>query len=175
MFRGARIVAFSTGNVYPLSSAPGRGPGEEAPTGPIGEYAQSCVGRERLFDFFSRRHGTRVTLLRLNYAVELRYGVLVDLAAKIMAGTPIDLPGRGGESLAGEGQHAQAVRWFLTAAYLNPASVWGQRAQLGAVQGLVATGDRATADAIYRRMEASSATDPELLARAHAALEAGNR
>jgi TolA-binding protein len=80
-----------------------------------------------------------------------------------------------GESLAVEGQHALAVRWFLTAAYLNPTSAWGQRAQLGAVQGLVATGDRATADAIYERMQASGATDPDLLARARNAIEAGNR
>ena len=80
-----------------------------------------------------------------------------------------------GESLAVEGQHALAVRWFLTAAYLNPASVWGQRAQLGAVQGLVATGDRVTADAIYQRMQASGATDPDLLARARDAIEAGHR
>jgi hypothetical protein len=79
-----------------------------------------------------------------------------------------------GESLTADGQHALAVRWFLTAAYLNPDSAWGQRAQLGAVRGLVATGDLQTADAIYRRMESSTATDPDLLARARTALEAGN-
>jgi TolA-binding protein len=77
-----------------------------------------------------------------------------------------------GETLSAEGQHAQAVRWFLTTAYLNPDSTWGQRAQLGVLQGSLATGDRATADAVYRRMEHSDATDPDLLAKARAALDA---
>jgi nucleoside-diphosphate-sugar epimerase len=90
-FAGARIVAFSTGNVYPLWPVDSEGPAEDAPLGPVGEYAQSCLGRERLLEHFSRRDGTRMTLLRLNYAVELRYGVLADLARKIAAGLPIDL------------------------------------------------------------------------------------
>ena len=79
------------------------------------------------------------------------------------------------ESLEAEGQHAAAVKWFLTAAYLDPESTWGQRAQLGAVEGLLATGDRAAADAIYRRMEASNATDPGLLAKARDALDGRSR
>jgi nucleoside-diphosphate-sugar epimerase len=58
---------------------------------PVGEYAASCVGRERLYDYFSRSAGTRVSIVRLNYACELRYGVLVDLARQILAGEPIDL------------------------------------------------------------------------------------
>ena len=90
-FRDARIVAFSTGNVYPLNPVDGPGPAEDAPTGPVGEYAQSCLGRERMFEFFSRRHGTPVALLRLNYAVELRYGVLMDIAVRVAAGEPVDL------------------------------------------------------------------------------------
>jgi nucleoside-diphosphate-sugar epimerase len=91
IFRDSRIAAFSTGNVYPLTPVASDGPAEDAPTGPVGEYAQSCLGRERMFEFFSRRHGTRVTILRLNYAVELRYGVLCDVARKIAAGEPVDL------------------------------------------------------------------------------------
>jgi nucleoside-diphosphate-sugar epimerase len=91
IFRGARIVAFSTGNVYPFTPADAGGPTEDAPTGPVGEYAQSALGRERLFEYFSRRDGTPVALIRLNYAVELRYGVLHDLARKVDAGEPIDL------------------------------------------------------------------------------------
>lgn len=90
-FAGSRFVAFSTGNVYPLWPVDGEGPDEASPPGPIGEYAQSCLGRERVLEHFSRRDGTPMALLRLNYAVELRYGVLVDLARKIAAGTPIEL------------------------------------------------------------------------------------
>jgi nucleoside-diphosphate-sugar epimerase len=90
-FAGARFVAFSTGNVYPLWPAGSEGPDESSATGPIGEYAQSCLGRERVLEHFCRRDGTPMAILRLNYAVELRYGVLVDLARKIVAGTPVDL------------------------------------------------------------------------------------
>jgi nucleoside-diphosphate-sugar epimerase len=90
-YRHARITAWSTGNVYPLSPLQSAGPTEEAPVGPIGEYAQSALARERIFQYFSRAHGTQLSILRLNYAVELRYGVLVDLATKIAAGQPIDL------------------------------------------------------------------------------------
>src|SRR5690606_9589434 len=90
-FRAGRIVAFSTGNVYPLSPLTSGGPSEHDPTGPVGEYAQSCLGRERMFQYFSEVHGTPVTLLRLNYAVEMRYGVLVDLAQAVLDQKPIDL------------------------------------------------------------------------------------
>lgn len=90
-FREARIVALSTGNVYPLTPLDSGGPTEDDPAGPIGEYAQSCLGRERMFSYFSRRHDTPAALIRLNYAIDLRYGVLIDLATKIAAGTPIDL------------------------------------------------------------------------------------
>lgn len=91
VFPGARIVAFSTGNVYPLWPVDREGPDETASPGPIGEYAQSCLGRERVLEYWSRRDGTPMALIRLNYAVELRYGVLVDLARKVAAGAPIDL------------------------------------------------------------------------------------
>jgi nucleoside-diphosphate-sugar epimerase len=87
----SRIVSFSTGNVYPLFPASSSGPDEATPPDPVGEYGQSALARERVFEYFSRANGTPVTLLRLNYAVELRYGVLVDLASKVAAGAPIDL------------------------------------------------------------------------------------
>jgi nucleoside-diphosphate-sugar epimerase len=87
----SRIAAFSTGNVYPLTPISLGGSIETDPLQPIGEYAASCVGRERIFDYFSRSAGTRVSTLRLNYACELRYGVLVDLARQILAGEPIDV------------------------------------------------------------------------------------
>jgi nucleoside-diphosphate-sugar epimerase len=90
-FPRARMVAFSTGNVYPLWPVGEAGPDESSPAAPIGEYAQSCLGRERVLEHFSRRNGTPLALLRLNYACELRYGVLADLARKIAAGTPVDL------------------------------------------------------------------------------------
>ena len=86
-FPRARMVAFSTGNVYPFwPVARPEGPDEETRPDPVGEYAQSCLGRERMFEYFSRRNGTLVTLLRLNYAVELRYGVLLDIAIRVWAG-----------------------------------------------------------------------------------------
>ena len=90
-FRNSRIVAFSTGNVYPLTPVAGGGPVESDPTGPVGEYAESALGRERMFEYFSLRYGTPVTILRLNYANELRYGVLHDIAERVFERRPIDL------------------------------------------------------------------------------------
>lgn len=87
----SRIVALSTGNVYPHSPVAHGGSVESDPLTPLGEYANATVGRERIFEFYSHRNGTRIALLRLFYAVELRYGVLRDLADKIWAGKPIDL------------------------------------------------------------------------------------
>ena len=90
-YLNARIVAFSTGNVYPLAPVVAGGPLEDAPLDPVGEYAMSCLGRERIFDYFSRRHGLRCAIVRLNYAVEMRYGVLVDIARQVHAGEPVTL------------------------------------------------------------------------------------
>ena len=90
-FRAARIVALSTGNVYPLTSVNSGGSREEDTPGPVGEYAWSCLGRERVLEHASRSRGTQVAIVRLNYAVDLRYGVLVDLALKVREGIPIDL------------------------------------------------------------------------------------
>jgi nucleoside-diphosphate-sugar epimerase len=90
-FRGSRIVALSTGNVYPLTLPARGGSREEDAPGPIGEYAWSCLGRERVLEHASRSRGTPVAIVRLNYAVDLRYGVLVDLALKVASGIPVDL------------------------------------------------------------------------------------
>jgi nucleoside-diphosphate-sugar epimerase len=90
-FPDARIVAFSTGNVYPLWPTESDGPTESDPTGPIGEYAQSALARERVLEHFSRRNGTPISVLRLNYAVEPRYGVVRDIADRVRSRTPVDL------------------------------------------------------------------------------------
>lgn len=90
-FRDSRIVAFSTGNVYPLVPVVSGGADEATPPGPVGEYAQSCLGRERVFEHFSHRYGTRMAIVRLNYAVELRYGVLLEIARAVHRGEPVDL------------------------------------------------------------------------------------
>jgi nucleoside-diphosphate-sugar epimerase len=90
-FAQSRIVAFSTGCVYPFVPVNGNGADESVPPDPPGEYAQSCVGRERMFEYFSRQFATPGRLFRLNYAIDMRYGVLHDIATKILAGKPIDV------------------------------------------------------------------------------------
>jgi dTDP-4-dehydrorhamnose reductase len=90
-YASARIVAFSTGNVYPLTPVAHGGARETDALGPVGEYAASCVGRERIFELAADRDHTRVALVRLNYAIDLRYGVLTDLAVKILRGEAVDL------------------------------------------------------------------------------------
>ena len=87
----SNIVAFSSGNVYPLVPVAGGGATEETAPDPIGEYAQSVLARERMFEFFSERYGTRVCLLRLNYAIDLRYGVLLDIGTKVFQGRPVNV------------------------------------------------------------------------------------
>ncbi|HYC69845.1 MAG TPA: NAD(P)-dependent oxidoreductase [Opitutaceae bacterium] len=91
-YRRARVVAFSTGCVYPFVSPASGGAAETAPVDPRpGEYAASCLERERAFADAAARHGTAVALIRLNYAVEFRYGVLVDIASRVWRGEPIDV------------------------------------------------------------------------------------
>ena len=90
-YHQSRIVAFSTGNVYGLVPITGHGSTEEDSLQPTGEYAMSCLARERVFEHFSRTLGIPVTIFRLNYACDLRYGALVDLARHIQAGEAIDL------------------------------------------------------------------------------------
>lgn len=90
-YRNSRIVALSTGNVYGLSPVGRGGSLETDPPNPDGEYAMSCVGRERMFEYFSRKDGVPVSLIRLNYAVELRYGVILDIAERIWSGEPVDV------------------------------------------------------------------------------------
>lgn len=90
-YRASRIVAFSTGNVYPLTDAALGGAVESTPTAPASEYAQSALGRERMFQYASRQWDTPVVILRLNYAIDLRYGVLLDIGTAVFERRPIDL------------------------------------------------------------------------------------
>jgi len=88
-FKRSRIVAFSTGCVYPLVGAETGGCSERINPEPVGEYAQSCLGRERVFEYCSQAFGTKVLNLRLNYAVDLRYGVLHDIGQKVWNNQPV--------------------------------------------------------------------------------------
>ncbi|HTK74059.1 MAG TPA: NAD(P)-dependent oxidoreductase [Gemmataceae bacterium] len=115
-FRDSRIVAFSTGNVYALTPTNSHGPSEDDPPQPVGEYAMSCLGRERVFEYFSRSFGTRVAIVRLNYATDLRYGVLVDLARQVFAGEPIDLTMGHFNTIWQGDANAMALRAFERAA-----------------------------------------------------------
>ncbi len=90
-YRASRIVAFSTGNVYPLMPVEEGGATEQTAVSPVGEYAQSALGRERMFEYASDRWQTPVTILRLNYAIDLRYGVLLDIATAVYERRPVNL------------------------------------------------------------------------------------
>ncbi|HMC63704.1 MAG TPA: hypothetical protein VKI65_02085 [Gemmataceae bacterium] len=121
-FQGARIVALSTGNVYPLTEPAGGGSLETDPRTPLGEYANAAVGRERVFEFYSQCHHTPLALLRLYYAVELRYGVLVDIARKVHAGKPVELA-NGSFNCIWQGDANDLVLRALSLA-TSPPSVW---------------------------------------------------
>lgn len=90
-FRGSRLVVFSTGNVYPLTPVSHGGATEGSPVAPIGEYAQSCLSRERICTHFSSQFGTPMAILRLNYAIDLRYGILLDIAEKVYTEETVSL------------------------------------------------------------------------------------
>lgn len=90
-YKDSRIVVFSSGNLYPKVPVRSGGATEETPTEPVGEYCMSCQGRERMFEYAARTFGTKVALYRLNYAVDLRYGVLMDLARSILKEEPISV------------------------------------------------------------------------------------
>ncbi|WP_462409863.1 NAD-dependent epimerase/dehydratase family protein [Neobacillus sp. Marseille-QA0830] len=90
-FKNSRFVVFSTGNVYPLVPVLQGGCDENYPVNPIGEYAQSCLGRERIFTHFSHQNQTPVTIFRLNYAIDMRYGVILEIARQVYEGRDVDL------------------------------------------------------------------------------------
>jgi Nucleoside-diphosphate-sugar epimerases len=90
-YRDSNIVAFSSGNVLPFVPVTSGGASEDVAPEPIGEYAQSCLGRERIFEYFSEKNGTPMLIYRLNYAVDFRYGVVLEIAKSVLNGKPIDL------------------------------------------------------------------------------------
>jgi nucleoside-diphosphate-sugar epimerase len=117
-FRSSRIVALSTGNVYPLAPVDGPWPTEDTCPSPVGEYAMSCLGRERIMSHCAMRFDTSLALIRLNYSVEMRYGPIVDLARAVRAGEPIDLA-MGYLNVVWQGYSNEVIlRCFLRAA--NP-------------------------------------------------------
>lgn len=90
-YKNSNIVVFSTGNIYPFMPIESGGATENVKPSPIGEYAQSCLGRERVFEHFAIKNNTKMVLYRLNYALDLRYGVLLEVAKKVISEKPIDL------------------------------------------------------------------------------------
>jgi nucleoside-diphosphate-sugar epimerase len=90
-YKNSRIVVYSTGNVYPYTPVGSGGATEELPAEPVGEYGQSCLGRERIFQYFSTKYGTPILLYRLNYAIDFRYGVLLEIAKTVFAKKPVNL------------------------------------------------------------------------------------
>ncbi|WP_443936804.1 NAD-dependent epimerase/dehydratase family protein [Pedobacter sp. MW01-1-1] len=90
-YKNANIVAFSSGNVLPFVPVTSGGVAEETTPEPVGEYAQSCLGRERIFEYFAKKNETPMLIYRLNYAVDFRYGVVLEIAKSVKAGKPIDL------------------------------------------------------------------------------------
>ena len=90
-FKDSRIAVFSTACVYPFVDVTQQGAREDVVLNPPGEYANSCVGRERMFEHFSAVHGTRVSLIRLSYAIDMRYGVLHDVARAVLNGEPVQI------------------------------------------------------------------------------------
>jgi nucleoside-diphosphate-sugar epimerase len=121
-YADSRLVAFSTGNVYPLSPVASGGSRETDALTPIGEYANSCVGRERVLEHVSRTRGTPIAIIRLNYAVDLRYGVLVDIAHKLTARDAVNVT-MGHVNVIWQGDaNAQAIR-ALTVATSPPTAI----------------------------------------------------
>jgi len=121
-FPHARLVALSTGNVYSLTEVARGGAQESDPLRPLGEYANAAVGRERVLEFYARRQGNPLALLRLFYAVELRYGVLVDIAQKVNAGAPVELANGYFNCIWQRDANDLILRAFSLAA--TPPSVW---------------------------------------------------
>lgn len=118
-YASSRIVAFSTGNVYPLMNVLGGGATESTKPYPVGEYAASCLGRERVFEYYAEQRGTRVAIMRLNYAIDLRYGVLADLAVRVASASLVPV-GMGYVNLIWQGDANRAAIEMLPHASAPP-------------------------------------------------------
>jgi nucleoside-diphosphate-sugar epimerase len=119
-FPASRIVSFSSGNIYPFLPPGSGGADESVVPQPVGEYAQSCLARERIFEHAARLHGTPVALFRLNYAIDLRYGVLLDIASSVLHGEPVDLT-MGSVNVIWQGDACAMALRSLTIAAAPPA------------------------------------------------------
>lgn len=143
-YQHSRIVVFSSGNLYPKVPVSSGGATEETHTEPVGEYCMSCQGRERMFEYAAKTFGTRVAVFRLNYAVDLRYGVLYDMAHSILEGKPISVEtpsfnciwqGDANEAALRLLAHASSDVFTLNVTGPETASVIGTAKKLGALLG----------------------------------------
>jgi nucleoside-diphosphate-sugar epimerase len=156
-YAGSRLVAFSTGNVYPLTPVSAGGSRERDAVAPIGEYAQTCVGRERVFEHFAAARGTKVAIVRLNYAIALRYGMLTDLALKIVKGEAVPVA-MGHVNVIWQGDANRAALELLPHASSPPlvVNVTGS-ATLSVRQIATALGERLGREPRFEGAEASDA------------------
>jgi len=112
-FRNSRIVVYSTGNIYPYVNLASGGATEETQPDPLGEYGQSCLGRERVFQYFSSVYNTPLLIYRLNYAIDFKYGVLLEIAKNVLAGRPVDLTAGHVNVIWQSDANEMAIRSFL--------------------------------------------------------------
>lgn len=143
-FYRSRIVVFSTGCVYPLVSTKGRSSHEGDPLGPLGDYANSCVGRERIFTHFAKTLGTSMLMFRLSYAIDLRYGVLADIGRKVFLRQPVDVTMPAANVIWQGDANARAIQSLLRTANppavlnvtgINPVSIRETAARFGKLFG----------------------------------------
>ncbi len=153
-YKSSRIVALSTGNVYPFTPVGSGGPTEETTPGPVGEYAMSCLGRERVMTAFAQRNATPLAIIRLNYAVEMRYGVLIDIARSVFSQSPVDVTmsavnvvwqGYANEAVLRSLRHATPDPFILNVAGPETLSVRQLAADFGKILGVepILTGSEA--------------------------------
>jgi nucleoside-diphosphate-sugar epimerase len=156
-YRDSSIVAFSTLLVYPMAPVTGGGSREVDPLGPHGEYAASCVGRERVFEHFARQNNTRLALFRLGYAIETRYGVLQEIAQAVKDRTPIDLR-MGHASVIWQGDAAEYAIRSLHLASSPPVAVNATGPETVSIRRLAQLfGERLGTEPVFEHAEKDSA------------------